>query len=70
MSDFENIVSEIDDLKSKVDSRKVEICEMEERIGELNELLDVCVFDDDGMDIDEKYQFVKTSSVYRIRKNI
>jgi Fe-S-cluster formation regulator IscX/YfhJ len=56
MSDFENIVSEIDDLKSKVDSRKVEICEMEERIGELNELLDVCVFDDDGMDIDEKYQ--------------
>ena len=56
MSDFENIISEIDDLKSKVDSRKVEICEMEERIGELNELLDVCVFDDDGMDIDEKYQ--------------
>ena len=56
MSDFENIVSEIDDLKSKVDSRKVEICEMEERIEELNELLDVCVFDDDGMDIDEKYQ--------------
>jgi len=53
MSDFENIVSEIDDLKSKVDSRKVEICEMEERIGELNELLDVCVFDDDGMDKEE-----------------
>jgi Fe-S-cluster formation regulator IscX/YfhJ len=54
MSDFENIVSEIDDLKSKVDSRKVEICEMEERIGELNELLDVCVFDDDGMDMIRK----------------
>jgi Fe-S-cluster formation regulator IscX/YfhJ len=56
MSDFENIVSEIDDLKSKVDSRKVEICEMEERIGELNELLDVCVFDDDGMD--EEYMIL------------
>ena len=56
MSDVDIIISEMDDLKSKVDSRKVEICEMEERIGELNELLDVCVFDDDGMDIDEKYQ--------------
>jgi hypothetical protein len=58
MSDFENIVSEIDDLKSKIDSRKMvrSLRMFEERIGELNELLDVCVFDDDGMDIDKKYQ--------------
>jgi|TARA_Y100000296_G_scaffold30350_1_gene35309 Fe-S-cluster formation regulator IscX/YfhJ len=49
MSDVDIIISEMDDLKSKVDSRKVEICGMEERIEELDELLGVSIFDDEGM---------------------
>ncbi len=49
MSDVDIIISEMDDLKSKVDSRKVEICGMEERIEELDELLGVLIFDDEGM---------------------
>ncbi len=49
MSDVNIIISEMDDLKSKVDSRKVEICGMEERIEELDELLGVSIFDDEGM---------------------
>ena len=49
MSDVDIIISEMDDLKSKVDSRKVEICGMEERIEELDELLGLSIFDDEGM---------------------
>ena len=49
MSDVDIIISEMDDLKSKVDIRKVEICKMEKRIEELDEVLGVSEFDDEGM---------------------
>ena len=52
MSDVDIIISEMDDLKSKVDIRKVEICKMEKRIEELDELLGVSEFDDEGMGVE------------------
>ena len=52
MIDVDIFISELDELKFKVDIRKVEICKMEERIEELDELLGVSEFDDVLMVVD------------------
>ena len=49
MSDAEKIISEIGELEEKVENREDEIRDMKSRIEELNEILGVSNFDDDGM---------------------
>ena len=49
MSDAEKIISEIGELEEKVENREDEIRDMKSRIEDLNEILGVSNFDDDGM---------------------
>ena len=49
MSDAEKIISEIGELEEKVENREDEIRDMKNRIDDLNEILGVSNFDDDGM---------------------